>query len=64
MTFANHHSVYPIVTRANAYLHNPTAEVCGSASIHPEFTLLRAFYEDITASFGPWPDEGRPLFLH
>jgi arylsulfatase A-like enzyme len=47
-------------TSGNAYLHNPTAEVCGGATIHPEFTLPRALYEDITARFGPWPDESRP----
>ena len=47
-------------TSGNAYLHNPTAEVCGGATIHPEFTLPRALYEDITARFGSWPDESRP----
>ena len=47
-------------TSGNAYLHNPTAQVCGGATIHPEFTLPRALHEDITARFGPWPDEGRP----
>ena len=47
-------------TSGNAYLHNPNAEVCGGATIHPEFALPRALYEDITARFGPWPDEARP----
>ena len=47
-------------TSGNAYLHNPNAEVCGGATIHPEFTLPRALHEDITARFGPWPEEGRP----
>ena len=47
-------------TSGNAYLHNPNAEVCGGATIHPEFTLPRALHEDITARFGPWPDEARP----
>lgn len=47
-------------TSGNAYLHNPTAQVCGGATIHPEFTLPRALHEDITAQFGPWPDEARP----
>ena len=47
-------------TSGNAYLHNPNAEVCGGATIHPEFTLPRALHEDITARFGPWPDESRP----
>ena len=50
----------PRRTGGNAYLHNPTAEVFGGATIHPDFTLPRALYADITARFGPWPDEGRP----
>ena len=47
-------------TSGNAYLHNPTADVAGGATIHPEFTLPYALHEDITARFGPWPDEARP----
>ena len=47
-------------TSGNAYLHNPTAQVCGGATIHPEFTLPRSLQDDITARFGPWPDEARP----
>ena len=47
-------------TSGNAYLHNPTADVSGGATIHPEFALPRALHEDITARFGPWPEEGRP----
>ena len=47
-------------TSGNAYLQNPTAERSGGATIHPEFTLPHALYEDITARFGPWPDETRP----
>lgn len=47
-------------TSGNAYLHNPNAEVCGGATVHPEFTLPRGLHEDITARFGPWPDESRP----
>ena len=47
-------------TSGNAYLHNPNAQDCGGATIHPEFTLPRALHEDITARFGPWPEEGRP----
>ena len=47
-------------TSGNAYLHNPSAAVCGGATIHPEFTLPRALHEDITARFGPWPAETRP----
>ena len=47
-------------TSGNAYLHNPNAQACGGATIHPEFTLPRALYENITARFGPWPEESRP----
>ncbi len=47
-------------TSGNAYLHNPTADAAGGATIHPDFTLPYALHEDITARFGPWPDEGRP----
>ena len=47
-------------TSGNAYLHNPTAQVCGGATIHPEFALPRDLYEDITTRFGRWPDEARP----
>ena len=47
-------------TSGNAYLHNPTAEICGGATIHPDFALPRSLHEDIIARFGPWPDEARP----
>ena len=47
-------------TTGNAYLHNPNAEVCGGATIHPDFALPRVLHEDIIARFGPWPDESRP----
>ena len=47
-------------TSGNAYLQNPTAERSGGGTIHPEFTLPHGLHEDITARFGPWPDETRP----
>ena len=47
-------------TSGNAYLHNPNAQVCGGATIHPEFALPRVLHEDIIARFGPWPEESRP----
>jgi|KNS12BottometaT_FD_k123_70622_4 predicted AlkP superfamily pyrophosphatase or phosphodiesterase len=47
-------------TNGNAYLQNPTAERDGGATIHPDFTLPYGLNEDITARFGPWPDETRP----
>jgi len=47
-------------TSGNAYLHNPVADTCGGATIHPDFTLPRALQEDIVARFGAWPTESRP----
>ena len=47
-------------TSGNAYLQNPTAASTGGATIHPEFTLPYSLHEDITARFGPWPEESRP----
>ena len=40
-------------TSGNAYLHNPTAEVCGGATIHPEFTLPRALYRTSPPGLAP-----------
>ena len=47
-------------TSGNAYLHNPTAERCGGATIHPDFTLPYGLNEDIVSRFGPWPQESHP----
>ena len=47
-------------TSGNAYLQNPTAELGGGATIHPEFSLPQGLHESIIAQFGPWPDETRP----
>ena len=47
-------------TSGNAYLHNPNAERCGGATIHPEFTLPNGLNEEIIGRFGPWPEEARP----
>ena len=47
-------------TSGNAYLHNPTAERCGGATIHPDFTLPYGLNEDIVSRFGPWPKETLP----
>ena len=47
-------------TSGNAYLQNPTAERCGGATIHPDFTLPYGLNEDIVSRFGPWPEETRP----
>ena len=47
-------------TSGNAYLQNPTAERCGGATIHPDFTLPYGLHEDIVSRFGPWPEETRP----
>lgn len=47
-------------TSGNAYLHNPTAEVSGGATIHPDFTLPYHLNEELLARFGAWPHETRP----
>ena len=47
-------------TSGNAYLHNPTTEDSGGATIHPTFTLPRDLHESLIDRFGPWPDEAVP----
>ncbi|MCH7736574.1 MAG: alkaline phosphatase family protein [Chloroflexi bacterium] len=47
-------------TSGNAYLHNPTAEDSGGATIHPTFALPRELHESLIDRFGPWPDEAVP----
>ena len=47
-------------TSGNAYLQNPTAEVSGGATIHPDFTLPQNLNQVILERFGPWPEEMRP----
>jgi arylsulfatase A-like enzyme len=47
-------------TSGNAYLHNPTAEHSGGATIHPQFTLPSNLKEELMARFGPWPPEALP----
>jgi len=47
-------------TSGNAYLHNPTAEDAGGATIHPTFALPRDLHESLIDRFGPWPEEGLP----
>jgi len=47
-------------TSGNAYLHNPTAERCGGATIHPDFTLPYGLNGEVVSRFGPWPEETRP----
>ena len=49
-----------IGTSGNAYLHNPTAEDSGGATIHPTFSLPRDLYESLVDRFGPWPEEQGP----
>ena len=39
----------------------PLGCVCGGATIHPEFSLPRAPYEDITTRFGPYGIAGTPV---
>jgi arylsulfatase A-like enzyme len=47
-------------TSGNAYVHNPTADTAGGATIHPEFTLPTSLNDRLFARFGSWPDEARP----
>ncbi len=47
-------------TSGNAYLHNPTAEDSGGATIHPTFALPRDLHESLIDRFGPWPNEAVP----
>ncbi len=47
-------------TSGNAYLHNPTAEDSGGATIHPAFALPRDLHESLIDRFGPWPDVAAP----
>ena len=47
-------------TSGNAFLHNPTAEDSGGATIHPTFALPRDLHESLIDRFGPWPDEAVP----
>ena len=47
-------------TSGNAYLHNPTAEDSGGATIHPTFTLPRNLHESLIDRFGLWPGEQVP----
>ena len=47
-------------TSGNAYLHNPSAEDSGGATIHPTFALPIDLHESLIDRFGPWPDEAKP----
>ena len=47
-------------TSGNAYVHNPSADQSGGATIHPDFTLPGHLNERLASRFGPWPDETLP----
>jgi len=47
-------------TSGNAYLHNPTAEESGGATIHPTFALPRDLHQSLIDRFGSWPEERVP----
>ena len=47
-------------TSGNAYVHNPSADESGGATIHPEFTLPYDLSARLESRFGPWPDEAMP----
>ena len=47
-------------TSGNAYVHNPSADQSGGATIHPEFTLPYDLSDKLQSRFGRWPDEAMP----
>ena len=47
-------------TSGNAYLHNPTADDTGGATIHPTFALPRDLHELLIDRFGQWPEASLP----
>ena len=47
-------------TSGNAYVHNPSADSSGGATIHPEFTLPYPLSERLASRFGEWPEESQP----
>ncbi len=66
-THGQEYTAIGVGTSGNAYVHNPTADVAGGATIHPEFTLPGSLHEHLASRFGPWPAEDRPntpRFVH
>ena len=47
-------------TSGNAYVHNPNADTSGGATIHPDFTLPRPLYAELSERFGEWPAQALP----
>ena len=47
-------------TSGNAYVHNPSADSSGGATIHPEFSLPYPLSERLASRFGEWPPESQP----
>ena len=47
-------------TSGNAYVHNPSADTSGGATIHPDFTLPYSLGERLVSRFGEWPEETQP----
>ncbi len=47
-------------TSGNAYIHNPSADRSGGATIHTDFTLPRHLGGRLESRFGHWPVESRP----
>ena len=45
-------------TSGNAYVHNPSADQSGGATIHPDFCLPYSLHDEIVGRFGAWPDAG------
>ncbi len=66
-THRQEYTAIGVGTSGNAYVHNPTADAAGGATIHPEFTLPGSLYDRLASRFGPWPEEDRPntaRFVH
>ena len=49
-----------IGTDGNSWLHNPTADRLGGATVHPEFCLPKGLEQEVVDRFGPWPEKRRP----
>ncbi len=47
-------------TSGNAYVHNPSADTSGGATIHPDFTLPYTLHNRLASRFGDWPPESQP----
>lgn len=58
--YGKEYTAIGVGTSGNAYVHNPTADVAGGSTIHPDFTLPASVEDNLISRFGPWPEEARP----